>query len=74
MTIYAGAGLVAGLAVSLVAVTLISFKGGLHGHGFPDFSLVQVRDVILSTPWWAVAGLLTALATGGWVAKTNKNG
>jgi hypothetical protein len=72
MATYGSVGLLAGLVVSLAAVALISFKGGLHAHGFPDFALVQVRDVLISTPWWAAAGLLTGLATGWWVHKTTR--
>lgn len=51
-------GLVAGLAVSPVALFLMAFKSGLHGHGTPDFSSTQVLSVLARSPVWVVAGLL----------------
>jgi hypothetical protein len=54
-------GLVAGLAVSPVAVFLMAFKSGLHGHGIPDFSSAQVLGVLARSPVWIVAGLLLGL-------------
>lgn len=73
MAAFGSIGLLAGLVVSLVAVALISFKGGLHGHGFPDFALTQVKDVLNSTAWWAAGGLAAGLATG-WKAKRTTKG
>jgi len=67
---YSVIGLLTGLGVSIVAVALIGFKGGLHGHGFPDFALVQVQDVLNSTPWWAVGGIAVGLAIGWNVNRT----
>lgn len=72
MAVFASIGLLAGLVVSLAAVVLISFKGGLHGHGFPDFALVQVQEVLNSTPWWAAGGLAAGLAIGWNVNRTTK--
>jgi hypothetical protein len=72
MVAFASIGLLAGLVVSLVAVALISFKGGLHGHGFPEFALAQVKDVLNSTPWWAAGGLAAGLAMGWKVNRTTK--
>jgi hypothetical protein len=54
-------GLLAGLAVSPVAVFLVAFKSGLHGHGIPDFSSAQILDVLARSPVWIVAGSLLGL-------------
>lgn len=57
-------GSLAGLAVSMIAMLFIAIKAGLHAHGFTDFAPTQLRDILLSTPWWGFAGLLS-----GYVAK-----
>ena len=57
-------GALTGLAVTPTAVIFISFKSGLHAHGFPDFPLVQVRDLLYSTPLWVLVGLLAGLGLG----------
>lgn len=54
-------GLVAGLAVSPVALFLMAFKSGLHGHGIPDFSAGQILSILARSPVWIVAGLLLGL-------------
>jgi hypothetical protein len=54
-------GLVAGLAVTPVALFLMAFKSGLHGHGIPDFSGAQILGVLARFPVWIVAGLLLGL-------------
>jgi hypothetical protein len=48
----------AGLAVGPLAVLLMVFKSGLHGHGFPDFSPAELLQVLQDTPRWTLAGLL----------------
>ena len=60
-------GALTGLAVTPTAVIFISFKSGLHAHGFPDFPLVQVRDLLYSTPSWVLVGLLAGLGLGVWM-------
>jgi hypothetical protein len=50
-------GALSGLLVSPLAVMLMAFKGGLHGHGFPDFSAAQVQAVIGLLPYFALSGL-----------------
>ena len=52
------AGLLAGLLVAPLALLLMVFKTGLHGHAGPDFSGDQILAVIFSTPVWVVSGLL----------------
>lgn len=55
------AGAVAGLAVSPVAIFLMAFKSGLHGHGVPDFSIGQILRVLVRFPVWVIAGTLLGL-------------
>ena len=52
----------AGLLVSPLTIALMSFKSGLHAHGFPDFSPSQAVQVLDQIPYWTAAGLLA-----GWV-------
>jgi hypothetical protein len=54
-------GTLSGVAVSPLALLLMAFKSGLHGHGQPDFTLSQMAAVLARTPVWALAGFLTAL-------------
>lgn len=59
-------GVSAGLAVSPVALLLIAFKTGLHGHGTSDFTPEQVQYVLLRAPIWAASGLLISLGLALW--------
>ncbi|MEK6256723.1 MAG: hypothetical protein N2C13_05330 [Chloroflexota bacterium] len=61
-------GTLGGLVVSMIAMLFIAIKAGLHAHGFTDFAPTQLRDILLSTPWWGLAGLLS-----GFVAKRLQN-
>lgn len=47
----------AGLATPCLAVGLMIFKSGLHGHGFPDFQFSQIAQVLRGIPVWTLAGL-----------------
>jgi hypothetical protein len=55
-------GLAAGLLVTPLALLLMAFKTGLHGHGSPDFTPDQVSGVLQSWPIWAAAGLMVGVA------------
>lgn len=57
-------GLVAGLAVSLVAIILMAVKTGLHGHDEPDFSPEQIVTVLNLTPFFGVSGMFMGLGSG----------
>lgn len=59
-------GTLAGLAVSPVALLLMAFKSGIHGHGVPDFTPQQVVDVLGRTPFWGSAGLFLGLGCALW--------
>ncbi|MCW5877637.1 MAG: hypothetical protein KIS80_02065 [Anaerolineales bacterium] len=55
MTLLRGALL--GLAMPLFAVGLMAFKGGLHGHAFPDFTVHQILTILYAAPYTLLAGL-----------------
>lgn len=57
-------GLLAGLAVTPMALFLMAFKTGIHGHESPDFTAEQILAVIYGTPIWGCAGLLLGLGNG----------
>ncbi|MFO7625131.1 MAG: hypothetical protein R6V73_12335 [Anaerolineales bacterium] len=56
-------GAVAGVAVTPIAIFLMAFKTGMHGHGTPDFTAEQILSVIHRTPIWGIAGLFLGLVT-----------
>ena len=56
-------GTLAGLAVTPLALFLMAFKTGLHGHDSPDFTAEQIYFVIYRTPLWGFAGLLLGLGS-----------
>jgi hypothetical protein len=58
------AGFLAGLAITPLALFLMAFKTGIHGHGSPDFTAEQIFAVIYGTPIWSGAGLLVGLGSG----------
>lgn len=43
-------------SLPLLAVLLMMFKSGLHGHGFGDFTASQVQLALLATPVCALLG------------------
>jgi hypothetical protein len=59
-------GTLAGLMVAPLALLLMAFKTGLHGHGTPDFTPAQVQAVLLYSPAWGGSGLLLGLGSGLW--------
>ena len=66
------AGVVAGLSITPVALLLMVFKLGLHGHETPDFSPFQMARIVELTPLWGTAGLLIGIGTGWWRAARTK--
>lgn len=59
-------GLGAGLLITPLALLLMAFKSGLHGHGFPDFTPGQVSGLLRATPLWVLAGLLVGGGLALW--------
>ena len=53
-------GMIAGLAVPLVALALMTLKIGIHGHGVPDYSVQQYIHVVYTIPGWILGGALIA--------------
>jgi hypothetical protein len=63
---YTAAGFIAGISITPLALLLMVFKNGVHGHEFPDFSPQQMAWVVEYTPVWASAGILIGLGAGIW--------
>ena len=49
-------GTLSGLVIPLIAVFLIVFKGGLHAHGFSEFTPGQILDILIGIPLWGLIG------------------
>jgi hypothetical protein len=65
------AGGLAGLVVTPLAIGLMAFKSGLHGHGSPDFSVSQMRAVLGSFPYFTLSGLVLGLLSALWPCLNN---
>ena len=63
---YAVIGLLAGAGITLVALILMAFKTGLHGHVTPDYTIDQVIAVVRLTPFWVLAGILISVGLAMW--------
>jgi hypothetical protein len=57
-----GLGALIGAASSLTTILLMFFKTAWHGHGFPDYPLELMRDMLFRLPAWALAGSLLSFA------------
>ena len=58
-----GIGLVSGLMLPLIILTLMGLKTGLHAHG-PEFTPVEIAYIVSRFLPWGGLGLLAGL---GWV-------
>jgi hypothetical protein len=63
-------GIAAGVAITPIALSLMTFKSGVHGHGSPDFTPAQVTGILQRTPLWAASGLLIGLGASLWYSAT----
>jgi hypothetical protein len=63
---YPLAGLLSGVALTLVAIILMVVKTGMHGHGAPDYSPAQVSLVLRLAPLWVCLGLVTGVLAAVW--------
>lgn len=61
------AGLAGGAAVTPLALLLMAFKSGLHGHGQLDFTPGQVSAVLERWPVWIIAGVLLGSGIAIWI-------
>ncbi len=60
-------GLLAGTAITPLALIIIAAKTGLHSHaGVPDFTTQQIIAMLHMTPYFAAGGLLVGVGTGIW--------
>jgi hypothetical protein len=63
---YPIAGVVTGFIIPFVAVLLMLFKSGLHGHGFPDFTTLQYISILQRTPGLMAVGVFVGFARSFW--------
>ncbi|MCJ7534654.1 MAG: hypothetical protein MUO57_03880 [Anaerolineales bacterium] len=56
----------AGLLLAPLAMLLLAFKSGIHGHGTPDYTVSQLRDVLCRIPYFVLGGSLVGLGSGLW--------
>lgn len=54
----------AGLILAPLAIILMAFKSGIHGHGTPDFSVAQMQSVLSRIPFFVLSGFLIGLGSG----------
>jgi hypothetical protein len=55
---YPWAGLTGGLIVGPLGFLLVVLKIGLHSHNTPDFTIMQLLQIIKSSPYWGMSGFL----------------
>lgn len=51
-------GAVLGASIPLAACALMAFKSGLHGHGFPDFTIRQIWLLVQISPLLILTGIV----------------
>lgn len=54
-------GSLAGMALTPLALLLMTLKTGLHSHSAPDFYVEQLLSLLYQTPIWVMVGLLIGL-------------
>lgn len=59
-------GIGAGLVIAPLAVLLMAFKSGVHGHAAPDFTVDQMVTVLSRGPYFILSGFLVSLGIGFW--------
>ena len=59
-------GVLCGLAVIPLAVSIVVLKGGLHGHGTLDFNNLDLIDLLWRTPIWGLVGGFFGLGLWFW--------
>lgn len=65
-------GSLAGLLVTPLALLLMAFKSGLHGHLAPDYTPDQVLAVIKSSPIWLIGGGMLSLGLHLWKSNPSR--
>lgn len=64
-------GFLAGFLVAPIAILLMAFKSGLHGHNAPDYTPGQIIVVIQSLPWWLAGGGILGLGWHIWISSAS---
>lgn len=59
-------GAIAGILVVPITIVLVLIKISLHQHDVPDFSVMDLQNLLPRTPFWILAGLLFGAAGGVW--------
>ena len=62
-------GSLAGILITPVALLLMAFKTGLHGHETPDYTVQQLISILRRTPIWIAGGFLIGTGGGIWLTK-----
>ena len=57
---------IAGILVSPIAIVLVLIKVSLHQHEVPDFSQMDLQNLLQRIPFWLLTGLLFGAAGGVW--------
>lgn len=66
-------GLIGGLTVSPLAIFLMAFKSGWHGHGMPDFTSSQIEQVLFWFPFFGLGGVFAGSAYRIWLRSSKRN-
>ena len=56
----------AGLVLPPLAIMLMAFKTGIHGHGTPEFTVMQMQEVLSRIPYFVLAGFLVGIGSAMW--------
>ena len=54
-------GALSGAAVSVFAVALMLIKNGAHSHETPDYTAIDLLNILLRTPYWVLGGCLIGM-------------
>ncbi|HJS28899.1 MAG TPA: hypothetical protein VJ768_04725 [Anaerolineales bacterium] len=55
-----------GALAPILAGVLMSFKSGLHSHGFPDFQFEDYLEVLRTIPSYLLVGFVTGIVGGAY--------
>ncbi len=64
-------GCLAGFLVTPIALLLMVFKSGFHGHNSPDYTLDQMAAVLWSLPLWLASGGILGLGWHIWISNAS---
>jgi len=64
-------GSLAGLLVTPLALILMVFKSGLHGHLTPDYTSDQILTVLKNSSIWLIGGGMVGLGLQLWISSAS---